>query len=188
MSNHHVNKTLSPITLDSADERQKPLLAGAQKSLGFIPNMYANMAINPGVLSTYLHGYADFREHSGFTSQEQEVVFLAISMTNGCSYCGAAHSMLADKVSGVKPEVLAAIREGKTIPDEKLKALYQFAVDMVETQGKVSKEQGDAFRQAGYGDQHVTSVILAIAVKTLSNYSNHFFEPAVDSAFADYAL
>ncbi len=188
MSNHHVNETLSPVTLDSADERQQPLLKGAQQSLGFIPNMYANMATNPGVLSTYLHGYADFREHSGFSSQEQEVVFLAISLTNGCSYCGAAHSMLADKVSGVKPEVLAAIREGKAIPDDKLQALYQFVVEMVDTQGKVSKARGQAFRQAGYGDQHVTSIILAIAVKTLSNYSNHFFEPEVDAAFSAYSL
>jgi len=42
--------------------------------MGFIPNMYANMVNVPGVLTTYLHGYAAFRTNSGLTQAEQEVV------------------------------------------------------------------------------------------------------------------
>ncbi len=72
--------------------------------------MYANMANVPGVLSTYLHGYDFFRKQSGFTSAEQEVVFLAVSQYNGCDYCTAAHSMIVDKMSGAPADVLQAIR------------------------------------------------------------------------------
>lgn len=35
---------------------------------------------------------------------------LAVSQVNGCTYCTAAHSMIADKKSGVPADVLNAIR------------------------------------------------------------------------------
>ena len=53
--------------------------------MGFIPNMDANMANVPAVLSTYLHGYGLFRKESGFQPAEQEVVFLAINKTGSSS-------------------------------------------------------------------------------------------------------
>jgi AhpD family alkylhydroperoxidase len=61
--------------------------------------MYAVMANSPGLLETYATGYAAFREASGFTPAEQEVVLLTVSHENGCEYCVAAHSFLADQVS-----------------------------------------------------------------------------------------
>lgn len=116
-------------TLDSADAARKEVLKGALKQVGFIPNMYASMVNAPGVLTTCLHGYAAFRQKPGLTPTEREVIFLAISQQNGCNYRTAAHSMLADKMSGVPAPVLAAIRSGQPIPDGKLQALYRFARD-----------------------------------------------------------
>ena len=92
-------QNLKPIDHASAQGAQKAIHDTALAQVGFIPNMYANMANAPAVLSTYLHGYALFRQESGLTAPEQEVVFLAVSQANGCTYCTAAHSMIADKVS-----------------------------------------------------------------------------------------
>lgn len=164
------------------------MLAGALKAVGFIPNMYANMVNVPGVLSTYLHGYAAFRQKSGLTPAEQEVVFLAISQQNGCNYCTAAHSMLADKMSGVPASVLAAIRSGQPIPDARLQALYSFTQALVRTAGKPGQAVADAFLAAGYTEATALQVILAAAVKTLSNYTNHLFQTEVDDKFAAYKV
>jgi uncharacterized peroxidase-related enzyme len=188
MTQHFVAKTLRGVTLDSADATQKEVLEGALKAVGFIPNMYANMVNVPGVLSTYLHGYAAFRQKSGLTPTEQEVVFLAISQQNGCNYCTAAHSMLADKMSGVPAPVLAAIRSGQPIPDAKLAALYAFAQELVRTAGKPGQAVADVFLAAGYTEATALQVILASAVKTLSNYSNHLFQTEVDDKFAAYKV
>lgn len=188
MENHFVNSTLKPITAESGDADQKEVLGVALKQVGFIPNMYANMVNLSPVLSTYLHGYAEFRSKGEFNPVEQEVVFLALSLTNGCKYCGAAHSMLADKMSGVPADILAAIREGKPIPDAKLQTLYDFTVELVERKGKVSPDTGEKFKAAGFTDKHVLSVILAASVKTLSNFSNHFFETELDDMFSSYKL
>ena len=181
-------RTLNAITPDIAQGEQKEILDQALKQVGFIPNMYANMANVPGVLSTYLHGYALFRNNSGLKPAEQEVVFLAISQTNGCQYCTAAHSMIADKMSGVPHDVLQAIRSGQPIPDARLAALFALTQDLVQNLGQPSPTKVRAFLDAGFEERHLLNIILAVAVKVLSNYSNHAFGTEVDERFAAYKV
>lgn len=85
--------------------------------------MYAVMSNSPGLLDTYLDGYAAFRDDSGFTPPEQEVVFLVISRDNGCEYCVAAHPALADMKSGLDTAVTDAIRDETQIGEPRLAAL-----------------------------------------------------------------
>ncbi len=177
---------LAAQTIESAAPIAKPLLEQAQKTLGFVPNMYAYMANSPALLSTYLHGYELFRATSGFTPVEQEVVFLSISFENGCDYCMAAHSLVATAMSKVPTEVTEAIRNGQTIPDARLQSLSSFTRTLLNKRGLPSAEEVEAFRQAGYSDKQVLDLILAIAVKTLSNYSNHLTHTPVDPAFAKF--
>lgn len=175
-------------TVETASGSAKPALEKARQQLGFVPNMYAAMANSPGVLQTYLDGYARFRADGGFSPAEQEVVFLTISRRNGCNYCMAAHSMLAEKQSQVPPPVLAALREARPLPDARLDALATFTDRMVETRGLPSRGDVRALLEAGFEERHVLEIILAIAVKTLSNYSNHLFHTPVDAVFAGHAV
>lgn len=176
--------SLNPKTPENAEPKAQAILQDTQKAMGMIPNMYLTMANSPGMLSTYMHGYKFFREESGLTPPEQEVVFLAISIFNGCEYCVAAHSFVGDKMTKVPPEVTDAIRAGNNLPDAKLEELRVFTTAMMQKRGWVTKSDADAFAAAGYSERHILEIILAIAVKTLSNYSNHVFHTAVDEAFA----
>lgn len=176
--------TLVPQTLDNADPDARAVLEKAKAQTGFIPNMYARMANSPGLLATYLDGYARFRQQSGFTPVEQEVVFLTISRENGCEYCVGAHSVLADNLSKVPTAVTDAIRDGAPIPDAQLAALSQFARVMVAKRGLPSRAEVDGFLSAGYTERQILEVVLAIAVKTLSNYANHLFHTPLDEVFA----
>ncbi|TXT40638.1 MAG: alkylhydroperoxidase [Comamonadaceae bacterium] len=181
-------KHLHPIEHASAQGKPKEILDLALKQLGFIPNMYANMANAPGVLSTYLHGYGLFRSESGLKPAEQEVVFLAVSQVNGCNYCTAAHSMIAEKMSGVPAAVLQAIRAQTAIPDAKLATLYATTVALVKSHGQPDPETVKTFLDAGYQERDLMYIVLAIAVKTLSNFSNHLFATPVDERFAAYKV
>ncbi len=173
-------------SLDSAPEEAKPLLQAAQKQYGMIPNMYARMANLPGVLSTYLHGYEAYRKQSGFTPAEQEVVLLTISRENSCEYCVAAHSMVAKMISRVPQDVLEAVRSGSPIPDPRLQALATFTKAMLDKRGNPTPDDVEPFLKAGFSEHHILAVILAIAVKTLSNYANHVFHTPVDKAFQPF--
>ena len=151
--------------------------------MGFIPNMYSAMANSPGLLNTYMQGYSAFRENSSFSSMEQEVIFLAISQANGCEYCMAAHSFLAEAASGVPSDVTAAIRDGKPVPEMQLSALSIFTRLMVTKHGLPSLDDVEVFLAAGYKEKDILEIIHAIAVKTISNYTNHIFHTEIDNAF-----
>ena len=181
---HRFTTTLSPESLASDSPRVREVLETAKKQVGFIPNMYTRMVNVPGLLETYLLGYDRFRKESGLTSVEQEVVFLTVSHQNRCHYCVAAHSFLADKKSGVPPEVTDAIRDGVAIPDEKLQALSEFTRAIMRAQGWLDRSDVEPFLAAGYSERHILAIILAVAVKTLSNWSNHLFDTPVDEMFA----
>ena len=181
VSNYKSNLTAK--TIKNATPEEQVVLDKALAQVGFIPNMYSNMVNLPGLLDTYLEGYAAFREQSELTAAEQEVVFLTISRDNECHYCVAAHSMLADNMSGVPLEVTDAIRNGTQISDAKLAALHKFTHHMLITQGRPNNEAVEAFLSEGYIEKNILAIILAISVKTISNYSNHVFDTEVDDMF-----
>lgn len=188
MSNKTYKTSLKPVELDDANQDQKEILEKAKKANGMIPNMYKNMVNLTGLQDTYDTGYHHFRKDSGFTPAEQEVVFLTISIANECGYCTAAHSYLADNISKTPEEVTQAIRQGKEIGDKKLKALHDFTKIMNESRGNPTPEQAQAFLDAGYSEKQILAIILAQAVKTISNYSNHIFHTEVDEAFSGSKL
>ena len=179
---------ITPVTPETATAPVAEILENTQSKLGFIPNMYGYMGALPGVLEGYMAAYASFRNDAGFTPPEQETVFLSVSAVNGCTYCIAAHSMIADKLSKVPAADLAALREGTPLPDAKLNALATFTRSMVEKRGMPDKPVVDRFLAAGFTSQHVLGIVQAIACKTYSNFVNHLVATEVDAAFADYKV
>lgn len=175
--------SLASRSVHNADPRAKTNLESAEKSLGFIPNMYAYMANAPILLDSYLYTYRLFRQESGFTPVEQEVVFLTISRENGCHYCVAAHSFVADAMSKVPAEVTDAIRDGHNIPDAKLQALNTYTKVILNSRGHPCQESTAAFLATGYTEQHILNIVQAIAVKVMSNYANHLFGTPLDEVF-----
>ena len=171
-------------TPEDDDPQVADLLQGHKKAIGMVPNMYAAMANLPALLETYSFGYERFRKTSGFTPAEQEIVFLTISRANACTYCVAAHSMLADTMSNVPTQATDAVRNGDAISDGKLEALRRFTDVMVVSGGNPSADRAQAFLDAGYDETQILAIILAIGVKMFSNYSNHVFHTEVDPAFA----
>ena len=175
--------SLALVTPKTAAGKAAELLESSRKSLGFIPNMYAAMVNSPGLLETYQLGYQRFRETSGFNAAEQEVVLLTISFENGCEYCMAAHSTLADMFSKVPAAVTEAIRAGSEIPDLKLRVLSDFTRHLITTRGRPTEAAARTFIAAGFTEKQILELVLAIAVKTLSNYANHIMGTPVDDKF-----
>ncbi len=110
-------------------------------------------------------------------------MLLTASRLNGCEYCVAAHSTVA-KLSEVPASVVNAVREDRPLEDPRLEALSQFTRLVVEQRGWVGEAAVDAFIDAGFTRAQVLEVVLGVAMKTLSNYTNHLAEPALDAAFA----
>jgi len=179
---------ITPVTPETATASVVAILKNTQSKLGFIPNMYGYMGALPGVLEGYMAAYTSFRNDAGFTPPEQETVFLSVSAVNGCTYCTAAHSMIADKLSKVPAADLAALRDGSPLPDPRLNALARFTRTMVEKRGMPDKGEVDTFLAAGFKLQHVLGIVQAIACKTYSNFVNHLAATELDAAFEVYKV
>ncbi len=169
-------------TIESAPEGSKEILSGAQKSLGFIPNLYGIMAEAPTTLKAY-SGLSDAFDHSSFNATEKQIVLLATSYVNGCNYCMAVHSTIG-QMHKVNQNVIDALRNNKSIADVKLEVLRKFACSVAEKRGWVSDKEVDDFINAGYAKSQVLEVVVGVTQKTLSNYINHIVKTPLDQAFA----
>lgn len=174
-------------TLDTAPAAALPILEAAQKGLGFIPNLYAHLAEAPNALSAYKQLGA-LLEQSALTPEEQQIVLISISIENRCEYCVAAHSFLARNMVKVDGARVDALRGQSCLQDKKLNALVAFTRAVVRERGHVvgGQELIDFFA-AGYTQQNALEVLLGVAMKTLSNYTNHLTDTPLDAAFAGEA-
>lgn len=172
-------------TVETAPAASKPLLRGALKKFGFIPNLLGTLAGAPSALESYLSVAQAFAKTS-LSATEQQLVLIAASIENSCYYCVAAHTFIA-RNSGVSPEYLRKIREGEALGDPKLEELVTFTRKLVRARGFVTEEDLAAFQEAGYAPHQIQEILVGITQKTLSNYSNHVTQLPVDAQFADDA-
>jgi uncharacterized peroxidase-related enzyme len=180
--------TLRPLDAQSPVALASAPIAAVQRQLGFAPTVYLAMGQQPALLEAYRAAYDQFRQHGGFDAIDQELLLLTVSRFHDCGYCVAAHSMVADRMAHMPADWLAALREGRPVPDAKRAALQAFAQALLQERGWIDPDALRAFLAAGYEERQVLGVILAIAVKTMSNYTNHAFGLQPDPAFAAYAL
>jgi len=176
---------IDPLKIDQAPEDARPLLEKAKDKYGFVPNLLGVMAHAPATLEAYMTLSGLF-DKTSLSPTERQVVLLAISAENQCTYCVSAHTVIA-RMQNVDADAVEAIRNDEPISDDKLEALRRFAVEVVTTRGWPSDEAKQAFHDAGYTDAHALEVILGVGMKTLSNYTNHAADTPLDDAFADAA-
>ncbi|MBI1425660.1 MAG: carboxymuconolactone decarboxylase family protein [Gammaproteobacteria bacterium] len=155
-------------------------MAQARQAFGFVPNLIRGMANSPGLAEGYLT-LSGLYAKSSLSPQEQQIVLLAVSRYNGCDYCVAAHSMGAG-MAKVPADVVQALRDDLPIADPRLEALRVFAAKMVDKRGWLDEADIRVFLDAGYDMQQVGDVILAVGMKTLSNYFNHIAKTPLDEA------
>ena len=168
-------------SLDTAPQKSRLILQTTQKQLGFIPNLFGTMAESPAVLEAY-QSLAVLFDQTAFTVTEQQLVLLSISRFRNCTYCLAAHGTIA-KMHKVSPAIITAVYYNQPLVDVKLEALRSFTREVLNVDGWIKQPALQAFYQAGYQQQHVLDVILAISFKTLSNYINHINDTAIDTEF-----
>ncbi|MBY6185133.1 carboxymuconolactone decarboxylase family protein [Marinobacter hydrocarbonoclasticus] len=169
---------------DSAPEGSRPLLEASQQAFGMIPNLHAVMATSPQLLAAYQQAHQQFLQ-STLTDTEKTVVWQTINQFHQCHYCLPAHTAIAHSM-GVDDAVIEALRAGTALPDPKLQILHDTTLALVRDRGRLSDAQLAAFFAAGYGNQNVLEIVLAIGQKVMSNFTNHLAQTPVDAPFKPF--
>jgi AhpD family alkylhydroperoxidase len=177
--------TFNVYNLKNAPSASAEKLGDVAKAWGFVPNLHGVLAEAPIALQSYDFLFGQFSK-SSFTPAEQQVVYLAINYDNNCEYCMAGHSYLAT-AAGVPAQAIQALRDGERVADGKLEVLRQFVSAVVVNRGDIAEEQTDAFIAAGFSKQQVLEVLVAVATKVISNYTNHIAHTPAETALAQFA-
>lgn len=158
-------------TTESAPEAAHAYLQAAEKKMGFLPNIFAKMAEAPTLLEAYLTLDGIYAKTS-LSPVEQQAALLAISADNQCSFCVAAHTG-GIKKAGADDELIKDLRSRKPPNDAKIAAVTRFARHLNAQRGWAEQTEIDAFLEAGFSHQQILELVIACALKTLSNYTNH---------------
>ncbi|MBT7942505.1 MAG: carboxymuconolactone decarboxylase family protein [Alphaproteobacteria bacterium] len=165
----------------TAPEGSRDIMESVEARVGFLPNIYGVFAESPSVIKAYT-SITQLLNRGAFSPAEQQLMLLTASTVNGCEYCVAAHSK-AGRTVHLEETVIDAVRNGTPISDPRMAALYGFTKSVVENRGWVAPDEVDDFIAAGFVKAQVLEVVLAIALKTISNYVNHFADAPLDDAF-----
>jgi AhpD family alkylhydroperoxidase len=168
---------------ESAPPGARPTIAKIIESWGFLPNLARVMAESPAALDLLLAGYAALSAKSTLSPAEQQLVSVVASRENDCEYCVAAHSTMA-LGSGLAPEVLVAAREGTPIEGHRLSVLRATTEQLVRKRGWLDTASKKSFLDAGYQPGQLFEIVGWLALKLLTNYTNHIAETPVDQQWS----
>lgn len=169
----------------TAPEAAREALAATRRSFGMIPNLERVMANAPALLAAYAAA-SDLFDTTSLTPIEREVVCQTANFENECDYCMPWHTYLSIQAK-MAPRDVEALRIGARLDDPKLEALRVFARQLIHNRGKIARADLAAFFDAGYGDRQALEVVLGVALKAMSNYTNSIAGTPLDAAVRKYA-
>jgi uncharacterized peroxidase-related enzyme len=176
--------TFKQYSIASAPVASKSALHDVEKALGFVPNLFATLAESPVALQGYVTLDAILATGS-FTAAERQIIQTAVSAANGCAYCVAAHSTLANTLRAADDAIAAARGEGMAA-DPRTDALVHFTHAVVRSRGHIARVELEAFLGAGFKPAHALEVVAHVGLKTISNYVDGFARIPLDEAFQEH--
>lgn len=155
---------------NTAPKGAREILEKTKAEFKMIPNLEKTMAGAPTLLEAYSITWNLFKTTT-LSEVEQQIVYQAANFENECNYCVPWHTVLS-RQAGMNPNDIEALRAGSRLSNDKHEQLRRFTQALIRTKGKVVMADLDTFFQAGYNEQQALEVILGIAIKTMSNYTN----------------
>ncbi|MDC7996617.1 carboxymuconolactone decarboxylase family protein [Gilvibacter sediminis] len=169
-------KSFNVPTREEVSENNQAIFDKLKGALGFVPNLYATYAYSENALGNYL---TLSNSKTSLSAKEKEVVNLAVSQANDCSYCLAAHTAIG-KMNGFNDDQILELRSGAASFDNKLNALANLAKDVTENRGAASESALEQFFAAGYNKENLVDTIVLVGDKTISNYLHKTTDVPVD--------
>jgi uncharacterized peroxidase-related enzyme len=147
---------------------------------GGVPNTYAVIGtLNPAALKAILDAEAVLAK-GNLNAKDQETIKLAVSEATGCNYCAASHVALGLKV-GLNLATLEKIRTGEPTGDAKRDALLGLVRRLTKTSGTISEDEFSAIKAAGYSNEQLVDISLAVSLITFTNVFNRVNDTDLDS-------
>ncbi|GIG67507.1 carboxymuconolactone decarboxylase family protein [Phytomonospora endophytica] len=157
-------------TVTTAPEASRPTLERLHDEFGAVPEAAARLAGSPELLNGFLAMSASF-EDCTLDPVAREVVIMTVAVRNDCRVCVAMHTGKLRKLDADQG-LIAALRTGAALDDERLEAVRLFALAVLADAGAVTDEAMADFLAHGYSERNALEVVFGIGTYTMSTLAN----------------
>jgi uncharacterized peroxidase-related enzyme len=177
--NRHMAENFSRFPVVDADELPDDLRervhAIAEKS-GFVPNVFTALGHRPRELRAFLdyHDAVMERADSSLSKAERELVVVATSGANSCTYCVVAHGAIL-RIRAKDPTIADRVATNPwTVElDHRQRAIVDLALALAVEPNSFGEQDLDDARDAGLTDDEIWDVGAITALFALSNRIAH---------------
>jgi len=157
--------------LDGLPDDIRSRILAVQEKAGFVPNVFLALAHRPDEFRAFF-AYHDalMEKEGGLTKAEREMIVVATSGANGCTYCVVAHGAILRiyaKNPRVADQVAVNYRKAEITPRQQ--AMLAFALKVATDSAALADADYDAVRAHGYSDEDLWDIGAIAAFFALSN-------------------
>jgi uncharacterized peroxidase-related enzyme len=174
MSVHEVSRFGHVELEDMPDDLRERVGAIAEKS-GFVPNIFRALARRPRELRAFLDYHDALMDSSdGLSKAERELIVVATSGANHCTYCVVAHGAIL-RVRTKDPEIadrVATNPYGVELSGRE-RAIVDLALLIAMESASLTEAELDDARAAGLSDDEIWDIGAITALFAMSNRLAH---------------
>lgn len=174
MGTHEVSRFGHVELEDMPDDLRERIGAIAEKS-GFVPNVFRALARRPRELRAFLDYHDALMDSSdGLSKAERELVVVATSGANHCTYCVVAHGAIL-RVRTKDPEIADRVATNPFGVElsRRERAIVDLALLIATDSAALTEAELDDARAAGLSDEEIWDVGAITALFALSNRLAH---------------
>jgi len=172
-------------TIESAPAGARRSMSAAVSHNGYLPTAVGLMATSPELLDGFLKMSAAF-DGTALDPFARETVVMTMATRNGCHLCVAMHTARLTKL-GADAGLIADLRGGSALADQRLEAIRAFTLRVLETTGDVGDDALKAFLAQGYTERNALEVVLGIGAYTMSTLANRLTGAPIDEPLRQFA-
>lgn len=172
-------------TAETAPPAARRILAATEAHLGYLPAGMARMVASPQLADAFRKLTAIF-DSTTLEPLAREVLVMTVATRNRCHICVAMHTAALTALDA-GPELIAALRGARPLPDQRLDAIRVFTLRVMDTAGDVGEPALRNFLARGYTTQNALEIVLGIGTYTMSTLANRLTGAPVDDQLAAHA-
>ncbi|MGC2782607.1 MAG: peroxidase-related enzyme [Roseiarcus sp.] len=170
MTKPPISRYPAPELRDLPDDIRERIAAVMEKS-GFVPNVFLALARRPDEFRAFF-AYHDalMEKPGGLSKAEREMIVVATSGVNACTYCVVAHGAIL-RIRAKNPLIAdqVAVNYRKADLAPRHKAMLDFAVKVAVRSHAIEDKDYEELKRHGFSDDDAWDVAAIAALFAMSN-------------------
>lgn len=175
MSGHPISRYSAPDPSDWPDDIRERIVEVQEKS-GFVPNVFLVLARRPDEFRAFF-AYHDalMEKEGGLTTGEREMIIVATSGFNQCTYCVVVHGAIL-RIREKNPHVAdqVAINHRKADITPRQMAMLDFAIKVAGSSHEIADDDFENLKFHGFTEEDIWDIAGIAALFALSNRMANF--------------